>query len=112
MKRCYKKGSVVLVKYPYTNYLTWKIRPALILRDQAIDGDLLCLRITSVPTQQSFEVSDFDQQELVTVFPKTSFVRYDKLFTLSSELVIKDLGSFSSGFVTKLLNAFIYYLSH
>lgn len=95
MKPCYKKGQVLLIKYPHTDYSTWKIRP-----------------ITSVSHEHTFKIKSLDQKNLAMLFPKTSFVRYDKLFTLASDLVVKDLGYLSADFVTKAKNAFIYHLSH
>jgi len=42
----YKFGEIVLIKFPFTDNLTFKNRPALIATDTD-DGDVIVCRITS-----------------------------------------------------------------
>jgi len=50
------------------------------------------LAVTSVPTEES--AMDIDAEDMALgKLPKNSWVRYDKLFTLSSDIITRKYGS-------------------
>jgi len=97
----YKKGDIVLINFPFTNLSKSKKRPVLIIKDENNFQDIVCFQITSKSTQQSIlkiEQSNLSDGELKLV----SFVKYDKCFTLNSEIVDKKLASANDEFMDEL----------
>ena len=97
----YKKGDIVLINFPFTNFSKSKKRPVLIIKDENNFQDIVCFQITSKSTQQSIlriEQANLSDGELKLV----SFVKYDKCFTLNSEIVDKKLASVNDEFMDKL----------
>ena len=101
MKNFFKKNTIVLIQYPFSDLSSSKVRPALIIRDQ-VDQDIIVLLVTS-----SFGVGSRDlelKDEFLTgfKFPIRSFVRLEKICTLQSSLVKKTLGSLQADFFEKI----------
>ena len=61
----YKFGDIVLIKFPFTDNLTFKKRPALIIKDTN-DGDVIVARITSKSynTEYDIELADWSKSGL------------------------------------------------
>ena len=88
----YKQGDIVLVKFPFTTLTNAKKRPVLVIKDANTQGDFICFQITSKSTQSHLFVlnsSVFSEKSL----PLDSYVKYDKCFTLSMDIVDKKLTS-------------------
>ncbi len=101
----YKKGDIVLIKFPFTNLQQAKKRPVLVLKDENDLGDFICLQITSKDTQKA--LLEITKQDLKDGYLKLlSFVKYDKCFTLNSEVVDKKLASIDGDFMSKLKTFF------
>jgi len=49
----YKKGDIILIKFPFTNLQQAKKRPVLVLKDENDLGDFVCLQITSKKTKEA-----------------------------------------------------------
>lgn len=82
-------GTVVLVKFPFTDTASFKRRPALVLLDND-DHDLLLARIT---TQQCDSPFDYELKDWMRAALKApSFVRLHKLATLEKRLIERELG--------------------
>jgi mRNA interferase MazF len=107
----YKRGSVVLVRFPYTDLTGSKVRPAVIVTPEkylANSEDVLCAFISSVlpdPLLQTDIVissihSDFRRAGL----KRSSVLRTHKLVLLNKELVYSKLGDLSA-MLTKQMNA-------
>ena len=88
-------GSVVLIKFPFSNFKSYKLRPALVV-GLAEKGDLIVCQITSNAGASERAVginkADFKSGNL----PIESFIRPDKLFTVSDSLISKVAGVVSS----------------
>ncbi len=84
-------GIVVLVKFPFSDLSTAKLRPALVLADSEVN-DWILSQITSKPYQdhQAFLLNDdsFETGSLKI----TSYVRPGKLFTANNNLMTKEIG--------------------
>ncbi len=101
----YKKGDIILIKFPFTNLQQSKKRPVLIIKDENELGDFLCLQITSKDTQKMLiKVTTQDLKE--SNLKLLSFVKYDKCFTLNSGVVDKKLASVNDNFMDKLKTFF------
>lgn len=79
-------GSVVLVKFPFSNLKGQKIRPALVLANVEFDNLILC-QITSrsytSKTAVCIKSGDFSEGSL----PVIGYVRPDKLFTADTSII-------------------------
>ncbi len=94
-----RRGSVVLVRYPFTDLSGLKVRPAIVLTPDSLltmIEDVTCLFISSVvpekllPTDMILEMShpSFSQ----TGLKYRSILRAHKLAVLEKTLVLRKLG--------------------
>lgn len=101
----YKRGDIVLVKFPFTTLLKSKKRPVLVIKNENKHRDFVCFQITSKNTQSNLypvDTADIIDGNLQL----QSYVKYDKCFTLNSELVDKKLASVNDGLMEKLKELF------
>ena len=85
----FQTGAVVLILFPFTDGVSAKKRPALVLLDSN-DADLLLARITTQPCHSAHVCELLDWARAGLRAP--SWVRMHKLATLESKLVEKQLG--------------------
>jgi mRNA interferase MazF len=90
----YKKGTIVLVPFPFTDLSGNKVRPAVIVSDGKISADVVLLFITSQ--------SKLKGKHLVQVAPdkengiKTkSKIVCSKIATLEAKIILGELGILS-----------------
>jgi len=101
----YKKGDIVLIKFPFTNLQKAKKRPVLLAKDTNELGDFVCFQITSQSTQNF--LSQIDNQDLKEGELKlVSYVKYDKCFTLNADIVDKKLASVKDEYTQHLKSLF------
>ena len=94
-----QRGSVVLVRYPFTDLSTTKVRPAVVVTSNLLLSqmeDVLCLFISSVLPGELLP-TDFVLEPTHPDFPATglrlrSVFRTHKLALLHQGLVLKKLG--------------------
>jgi mRNA interferase MazF len=99
-------GSVVLVRFPFSDLSQTKLRPALVLAD-CDRGDWLLCQITSNPYSDVRAVkltdSDFRAGSLRTV----SYARPAKLFTAHQTLIVASVGDLRAEALKKIKAAVI-----
>lgn len=87
-----KRGTVVLVRFPFSDLSASKRRPAVVLAD-AGRGDYVLAQVTSRPYADSRAIalrgSSFAQGGL----ERTSYARPGKLFTASVALILREVGA-------------------
>ncbi|MCX6052014.1 MAG: type II toxin-antitoxin system PemK/MazF family toxin [Campylobacterales bacterium] len=101
----YKKGDVLLVNFPFTDLSSSKKRPVLAIKDESEYGDIVCFQITSKKNQSSLmqiQSADILKEPLKL----TSFVKYDKCFTIDSNVIDKKLTEVNSSFLQQLKESF------
>ena len=101
----YKRGDIVLIDFPFTTLVKSKKRPVLLIKSENKYNDFVCFQITSKNTQSklyAIDNSDIANGDLKL----QSYVKYDKCFTLNSELVNKKLASVNSALMEKLKKLF------
>jgi len=97
----YKTGDILLVKFPFTNLKKSKKRPVIVVKNENSFGDIVCFQITSNSEQSNLlkiENSDLDKSSLSL----ESFIKYDKCFTLNSEIVNKNIAKVNTNLIDKL----------
>lgn len=87
----FTRRDIVLVRFPFSDLSSSKLRPALVLANSDY-GDLLLCQITSKHYADrlavQIDLSDFESGSL----PLSSFVRPARLFTADDALVVRPLG--------------------
>ena len=82
-------GNIVLLKFPFTDGISYKRRPALVLKDFE-DGDLLVCRITSKIYRSQYDIYLDDWLSFGLKLP--SIIRVDKMATLEKDMVVTIMG--------------------
>ena len=88
-----KKGDIVLVKYPFTDFSSEKLRPALVLLPEDEENDLLLAFITSNITRKSSFDINISKGE--TGLHKDSTLRLKKIMSVHKSLVMGKIGNVS-----------------
>ena len=88
-------GTVVLVRFPFSDLSNSKLRPAVVLAD-AGRNDLVLCQITSQPYTDPIAVEILNPDLLTGSFRKTSYARSGKLFTANSAIVTKQIGKLNA----------------
>ena len=81
-------GDIVLLKFPYTDGVSFKRRPALVVKD--FEEDILVCRITSKIYDTEFDIKMGDWNEAGLKLP--SVIRVHKVATLEKGLVEMRMG--------------------
>ena len=100
------RGSVVLVRFPFSDLSDSKQRPAVVLAD-AGRGDHVLAQVTSKP------YADPDAVELTGAsFARgglglTSYARPGKLFTANDSLIVREVGALTDAALDDLVAAVV-----
>ena len=101
----YNQGDIVLVKFPFTTLSKSKKRPVLVIKDENEYGDFVCFQITSKSTQINIYTLN-NSMFLGNSLPLISYVKYDKCFTLSVDIVDKKLTSINKKVIEEIKKLF------
>ena len=97
-----KPGDLVFIPFPYSDLSSLKKRPVLVLTVPDRHGDFIALAVTSVA--QAGQALKLTNESLVQgALPKNSWIRLDKVFTLSVQSIIKTLGRISEESLQQVL---------
>lgn len=99
-----KRGTVVLVRFPFSDLTSSKLRPAVILAEVG-RGDYVLVQVTSNPYGDSMAVELTDDSFESGSLLRTSYARPGKLFTANESLVERSVGELSSAAIEKLTSA-------
>jgi mRNA interferase MazF len=86
-----KPGDLVLIPFPFSDLQSAKRRPVMVLTPPDRHDDFIGLAITSVEQKHAtlqIGASNLSQGAL----PKPCWVRFDKVFTLSENNIVKTFG--------------------
>ena len=87
-----RPGDLVGIPFPYSDLKAEKRRPVLVITQQDRHGDFICAAVTSVPTVES--AVSIDNASMKTgQLPRRSWIRCDKIFTLSKDIIVRHYGS-------------------
>jgi len=92
----FKKNTIVLVPFPFTDMSSVKVRPAVILSNNSTSDDVVVAFISSKKVKQIHKI-DIQIKEKQKDFEKTglkisSTIKVDKLATLDKKIVLGELG--------------------
>jgi mRNA interferase MazF len=87
-----RPGDLVGIPFPYSNLKAEKRRPVLVITHQDRHGDFICAAATSVSTAECAVFIDNASMKKGHL-PRQSWIRCDKLFTLSKSVIVRQYGS-------------------
>ena len=100
-----KQGDIVLVRYPYTNLVDYKIRPAVIVSNEKFNkahASFLACPITSKSTLPEYCL-ELTPENFIGKLEAKSFVRADGIALLDKDLFLKEIGSVAPGLLQVLI---------
>ena len=86
-----RPGDLVGIPFPYSDLKAEKRRPVVVITQEDRYGDFICAAVTSVPTAE-FAVSIDNTCMKTGHLPRQSWIRCDKLFTLSKNVIVRQYG--------------------
>jgi mRNA interferase MazF len=94
-----KKGSIVLIPFPFTDLTGSKIRPAVVLNLSDLDVTI-CFITSEMKWKTEYDITVFPSQRNGLKVP--SLIRISKIATINSALVLGELGDLSNNEITEL----------
>ena len=100
----YNFCDIILIKFPFTDNITFKKRPPLILKDTE-DEDIILCRIASKSYSTSYDLEIKDWAQAGLKLP--SFIRVHKLASLEKDMIdikLGELNTLDKAIVTETIN--------
>ncbi len=103
-----KRGDVVLIKFPYTDLSSTKVRPALVVSSDSytqLSADAIFVAISSNLTKpQPFdvEINPTNHEFSATGLKAPALIKADKIARLSKSLASRHLGQAGPNTMTKV----------
>ncbi|HEY2945386.1 MAG TPA: type II toxin-antitoxin system PemK/MazF family toxin [Vicinamibacteria bacterium] len=101
-----RAGVVVLVRFPFSDLSSSKLRPALVVASAGGIDWVLC-QITSNPYGDPSAVPLTTASFAEGGLPRESFVRPGKLFTASESIVVRAMGQLTSAAHQAVVDAIV-----
>ena len=92
-------GTIVLLKFPFSDGITYKRRPALVLKDFE-DDDILVCRITSKVYNNPYDIYIDDWANFGLKLP--SVVRVHKMATIEKDMIETIMGKIDETMLSKV----------
>ncbi len=106
----YKKGDIVIIRFPFSDLSSTKKRPALIISNDSVNntGDYLMVQITSKIRYDNLSLlinknNYINDKEL----PLQSCIRLHKIFLLNENLIISKNTAVDTGFLDSVIKKII-----
>ena len=99
-----RPGELLAIPFPYSDLSASKRRPVLVLTSLDQHGDFIGLAVTAVRVEEASIVVDDECMEAGHI-PKKSWVRCDKIFTLSGSSIVKSYGILKPDVLDKVMAA-------
>ena len=99
-------GSVILVRFPFSDLSASKLRPAVVLADVDRNDWILC-QITSNPYSdiKAIMITDFDFSSGALI--RDSYVRPGKLFSANTAIMERIIGNLKQQKITSIINTVV-----
>lgn len=100
-----KRGSIILVPFPFTDLSNYKIRPALVISNSEEEEDIIVAFITSV-IYDLLKLTDYKINKSDLFFNETglktdSIVKCNKLATISKNIILGRIGDIRESIMIK-----------
>jgi len=92
-------GSIILLRFPFSDGVGYKRRPALVIKDFE-DGDMLVCRITSKIYKSKYDIYLNDWLHFGLKLP--SVIRVHKLATLETDMIETIMGRIDDVILNKV----------
>ena len=99
--------KVCLVRFPFTNMIDYKIRPALIISNQEFNKKHNYFWCCPITTKQSKNSIELTEQNFEGELKTRSFVRTDSIAGIEKELFLKEIGTISKESFEEIKNKLI-----
>ena len=101
----FERGALLLVPFPFSDLSATKRRPVLALTGPDSYGDFIALPITSrLPADNYLLLRSADLS--AGSLPVTSYIRTDRIVTLSASLVVKSFGQAGDHILAEAIERF------
>jgi mRNA interferase MazF len=98
-----KRGSIVLVPFPFSDLQGVKKRPALVLSNQKSSGDDLI--VCAITSQKSLETFVIEPKNITKgILPKQSYVKYAKIFSIDKNVVIRTVAELNEASMEQIFD--------
>ena len=86
----FTKGDIVIIPVPFTDNLSHKLRPAVVISNNSIHetGDVMIVQITSKYKPDNLNVL-LTNEDVSERLPVKSYIRVHKIFVLEQSLIIQ-----------------------
>ena len=101
-----KPGTVVLVRFPFSDLSASKLRPAVVLAEVG-RGDHILAQVTSNPYADPRAVELTEDSFARGSLQRTSYARPGKLLTASEALIVRSIGDLTPDAVDSVREAVI-----
>ena len=99
-------GSVVLVRFPFSDLSASKLRPAVVLAGVDRD-DWILSQVTSNPYSDTGAVALSDSDFVSGSLQRTSYARPGKLFSANSSIMVRIAGELKQQKLTSIIDSVI-----
>lgn len=96
-----KQGDIILVPFPFTDLVSKKTRPALVVSKKC-GQDIVAVAITSKSSKNSVKIDDMSLVQ--GRLPLVSYVLYGKIVTLHTSLVKKAVARVRPAVLEEVVN--------
>ena len=100
------EGSVVLVRFPFSDLSSSKLRPAVVLAFTGRDDWILC-QVTSNPYSDSTAIRINENDFKIGSLQKVSYARPGKFFTANSSLMVTEAGRLHAMAFNNIINTIV-----
>ena len=103
----YKKGDIVIIEFPFSDFSSKKKRPALIVSNERVNktGDFLMVQITSKLREDDLSIRIHNTNYTKNkALPLESCIRLHKIFSLNKNLIIRKETSLKQIFLREVTN--------
>ena len=100
-----KKGDIILIYFPFTNFESAKLRPAIVLIPENKYGDVCLAFITSKVIRDDIDalvINQRDKDFKKTGLKVSSTIKVGKIVTLHKDLIAGKIGGLSKNHIKKL----------
>lgn len=102
-----EQKSVVLVRFPFSNQIDYKIRPAIIVSNShynKLHSDFWIVPITTKQTLNEFEIEISTKDFIAGNISERSFARTDVIATVDEDLILKEIGKVSDDLFGRIIS--------